>query len=81
MESRPCSRSRQEDLSIDPEVVHLEGYYPIRGDPEDGSKRDNPELASPGVAADIFARHLDKHPQRVLPGDGVKRLSGSAADA
>ena len=44
-------------------------------------KRDKPVLASSGLAAVIFARHLDKHPQRVLPGNGVKRVSGSAFNA
>ena len=44
-------------------------------------KRDKPELASSGAAEVIFARHLDKHPQRVLPGNGVKRVSGSAFNA
>jgi len=43
-------------------------------------KRDKPVLASSGLAAVIFARHLGKFPQRVLPGNGVKRVSGSAID-
>jgi hypothetical protein len=44
-------------------------------------KRDKPELASSGAAEVIFARHLGKFPQRVLAGNGVKRVSGSAFNA
>ena len=44
-------------------------------------KRDKPELASSGAAEVIFARHLGKFPQRVLPRNGVKRVSGSTNDA
>ena len=43
-------------------------------------KRDN-RYCLIRVALVIFARHSDKHPQRVLPGNGVKRVSGSAFNA
>jgi len=44
-------------------------------------KRGKPELASSGAVEVIPARHSDKHLERVLLGDGVKRVSGSAFSA